>query len=239
MTAILEGCPTLSQLVASDFSYVGALADYLERISPKAQNALEQLAEDVKRPGGVEWEGEAGDAAVAQAGLDLVTARPFMWGWDDVAASARRWQDELEAGKRLVLDAADDAQRDGFMVNDDYSVTDTRRSATEAEFKARVVAAQAHSDFIRARVGTLVSNESRINTQFKAMTAEWGTLTFPEDRGGVQQVDFKQGGGPGDTEPYPINDVIAEATDLDGNRIILRRGYYDAATGKGFGWDKA
>lgn len=224
MTTVLQGLPTLSQLIATDFGYFGSLADYLERISPKAQNALEQLAEDVKRPGGVEWEGAAGDAATAQAGLDLVKARPYMWGWDDVAKSARRWQDELEAGKRLVLDAVDDAQRDGFMVNDDCSVTDTWQSATESEFKARVEAAQAQSDFIRARVGTLVGNESHINTQFKAMTAEWGTLTFPGS-GDVQQVDFKRGGGPGDSAPYPINDVIAEATDLDGNHVILRRGY--------------
>jgi hypothetical protein len=33
--------------------------------------------------------------------------------------------------------------------------------------------------------------------------------------------------------------VIAEATDLDGNRVVLRRGYYDEATQQGFGWDKA
>ncbi|EHB44059.1 PPE protein [Mycolicibacterium rhodesiae JS60] len=37
---------------------------------------------------------------------------------------------------------------------------------------------------------------------------------------------------------YPVNDVIGEATDLDGNHVILRRGYYDAPTKEGFGWDK-
>jgi hypothetical protein len=39
-------------------------------------------------------------------------------------------------------------------------------------------------------------------------------------------------------QPYPVNEVLAEATDLDGNRVLLRRGYYDARTGLGFGWDK-
>jgi hypothetical protein len=33
--------------------------------------------------------------------------------------------------------------------------------------------------------------------------------------------------------------VIAEATDLEGNHVILRRGCYNASTDKGFGWDKA
>ncbi len=33
--------------------------------------------------------------------------------------------------------------------------------------------------------------------------------------------------------------MIAEATDLDGNHVVLRRGYYEETTEKGFGWDKA
>lgn len=38
---------------------------------------------------------------------------------------------------------------------------------------------------------------------------------------------------------YPTNEVVAEATDLDGNHVVLRRGYYDERTQQGFGWDKA
>lgn len=52
----------------------------------------------------------------------------------------------------------------------------------------------------------------------------------------IQAVDFKQAPPP---PPYPINEVIAEATDLDGNHVVLRRGYYDETTQQGFGWDKA
>jgi hypothetical protein len=33
--------------------------------------------------------------------------------------------------------------------------------------------------------------------------------------------------------------VIAEATDLDGNHVVLSRGYYVESNGRGFGWDKA
>jgi hypothetical protein len=42
-----------------------------------------------------------------------------------------------------------------------------------------------------------------------------------------------------DHQVYPVNQVIAEATDLDGNRVLLRRGYYDEKMQQGFGWDKA
>jgi hypothetical protein len=52
----------------------------------------------------------------------------------------------------------------------------------------------------------------------------------------VQAFDYPQAPP---SSSYPINEVVAEATDLDGNHVILRRGYYDAKTQKGFGWDKA
>lgn len=184
--------PTLSQLRGSDYSYFAQLAGFLEGIAPKAQNALEELAEDVKRPGGADWEGQAADAAIAQAGSDLVKARPVMWSWDDVAMSARGWQGELEAGTRTALDAVDDAERDGFEVGEDYSVTDTYDAETEEEYDERLEEAEAHAGFIGHRVGTLVSNESRINGELKAMTAGWGTLSFKQGGGA--------GGQPGDDD---------------------------------------
>jgi hypothetical protein len=64
----------------------------------------------------------------------------------------------------------------------------------------------------------------------------------PGTRGGIQAVGYgpkPQEPPPPPTPPYPINDVIAEATDLDGNHVFLRRGYYDATKDRGFGWDKA
>jgi hypothetical protein len=53
----------------------------------------------------------------------------------------------------------------------------------------------------------------------------------------VDQHTYKQ--EPPPEPPYPVNQVIAEATDLDGNHVVLRRGYCDEKTQQGFGWDKA
>jgi hypothetical protein len=110
--------------------------------------------------------------------------------WDDVAVSARRWQGQLEAGTRTALDAVDAAERDGFEVNENYSVRDTREAKTQAQYDERLAEAQAHSNFIRHQVGALAGNEARINGELKVMTAEWGTLTFPESggAGNVQAV---------------------------------------------------
>jgi hypothetical protein len=232
MPAVILGWPTLSQLRNADYSYFEQLAGYLDHISPEAEDALEALAEDVERPGGIEWEGEAADAAIAQAGADLVMARPVMWSWDDVAVSTRRWQGQLEAGTRTALDAVDDAERDGFEVNENYSVRDTREAKTQAQYNERLAEAQAHSNFIRHHVGTLVSNESRINGELKAMTAEWGTLTFPESggAGNVQAVGHGFQTGPmlprdhGNDRPWEYN------IDLKSGLLLAGPGHPNAGT---------
>jgi hypothetical protein len=78
------------------------------------------------RPGGVEWEGAAGDQAANQADADLVKVRGWAWDHRQAAGIARRGQEWLESRHREALDAIDDAERAGFEVGEDYSVTDTR-----------------------------------------------------------------------------------------------------------------
>ncbi|EUA42346.1 hypothetical protein I553_6206 [Mycobacterium xenopi 4042] len=77
MPGVSEGWPTLSELKASTFDHLGQFADFCDRISGKGEKALEQIARDVRRPGDVEWEGAAADAAVTQAEMDVVKARRF------------------------------------------------------------------------------------------------------------------------------------------------------------------
>lgn len=208
---LADGWPTRSQLEAADWSYFGRVAHWLGTIGPKAEGALEKLAEGVKHPGGVGWEGTAADAAIDQAAADLGRARSTFWSWDDVRTRLPLWQDTLEGGTRLVFDAVDDAERDGFAVSDDYTVTDTRRSyASLAERDARQAAADGHGGFIRHRVATLVGNQAAINTRLKAMTAEWGTLSFPES-GGAQALDWKTGPEQPPQPPTPLAQDIREA----------------------------
>jgi hypothetical protein len=91
---------------------------------------------------------------------------------------------------------------------------------------------------LRISQATEVVRETQ--TQFASLASEVRRLTgeLPAPReGGAQLFDIKEEPPP-PNPPYPINDVLAEATDLDGNRVILRRGYYDAAADQGFGWDK-
>lgn len=95
------------------------------------------------------------------------------------------------------------------------------------------------------RVGEATAIVHQTNAEFAGLAERIRKVTgeLPTSTGATQAVDFTQGPlpeqPPPQNPPYPMNDVIAVATDLDGNRVVLRRGYYDAAKDQGFGWDKA
>lgn len=48
---VSEGWPTLSELMASKFDHFRQFADYCDGISGKGEKALEELAQEVRRPG--------------------------------------------------------------------------------------------------------------------------------------------------------------------------------------------
>lgn len=95
------------------------------------------------------------------------------------------------------------------------------------------------------RVGQANAILAQTHAQFVSLAGQVGAVTdrLPGSGTKATAVDFRQGPLPerppaGPDPSYPVNDIIAEAYDLDGNLVILRRGYYDAATDQGFGWDK-
>ena len=185
-------------------------------------------------PGGTMWEGQAAEAAQERTFGDLVKVRGLSDTLLEAAGIARRGGDQLDYLKRHAVDAINQAREAGFTVGEDLSVTDASRVGA-----LRVGQAQQHAATIAARAAALSVADSEIAAKITTTTAELSNHGFTEPPGDktVQAVDFKQ--APPPSPPYPINDVIAEATDLDGNHVVMRRGYYDAATGQGFGWDKA
>jgi Domain of unknown function (DUF4226) len=96
---------------------------------------------------------------------------------------------------------------------------------------------------LRVSEATSIVNQTHADFAALAVRVRKVTAELPTSTGVVQAVDFTRGpvreNPPPQNPPYPINDGIAVATDLDGNRVVLRRGYYDAVTEQGFGWDKA
>ncbi|MGB5110858.1 MAG: hypothetical protein WBO08_04230 [Mycobacterium sp.] len=116
-------------------------------------------------------------------------------------------------------------------MGEDLSVTDTSKYSG-----FRVAALRQFATTIAARAVVLSTTGTDIATKITAATSELNGRGFLESPETVQALDFPL--APPPDPSYPVNDVIAEATDLDGNHVVLRRGYYNATTKEGFGWDK-
>jgi hypothetical protein len=179
-------------------------------------------------PGGAEWEGRAAEAAQERTSSDLAKVRGLAASLRKAAAVARRGASDLDGLKRRAIEAITETRAAGFGVDEDLSVTYTNRQTQ----------AHVHAAMIAERVASLGAADRAIAAKITTATADLADHRFnePVDDGTVQAVDFKTAPPP---PPYPVNEVIAEATDLDGNHVVLRRGYYDAITKQGFGWDKA
>ncbi|WP_133258955.1 hypothetical protein [Mycolicibacter senuensis] len=196
--ALPAGFPTLPQVRSATFDHLSSFADWCEKVSAKAQSGFAEIAQQVRTPGGVEWEGAGADGAIHQADADVMKLRSWGWAHGDAAAVTRRGQQTLEASKQLVLDAVDDAERDGFVVSGHYQVVDTRPVYTEEQLAERQGQAEAHASFIRHRVANLVAEDAALTSRLETATADFGNLRFNESpkasdqrNRGVQLVDNK------------------------------------------------
>ncbi|GAB4989432.1 hypothetical protein MAHJHV58_18570 [Mycobacterium avium subsp. hominissuis] len=163
------------------------------------------------------------------------------------AGVARNGASELVAARSRVRYAVEDAMRSGFDVYEDMSVADRSTGGSAAQRAARQAQAQAFAGDIRRRAAELVALDQQVAGRVTAATAgirdtfpQTPDSDAPQRKPKFQAVDhhtFKEDPPPNGS--YPVNEVVAEATDLDGNHVVLRRGYYNAKTDRGFGWDKA
>lgn len=194
--AVPAGLPTLSQLKTATFDHLGSFAGSCEQMATHASSVFGDLAQAVTHPGGVAWEGAGGTAASDQAHADVRLVRSWAFSRHDAAGIARRGQERLQAAQRDALDAVAAAQRDDFIVGEDYTCTDTRTVTNSAELAQRQSEAQSHASFIRHRVANLVGHDQSVATELRETTSDWGTLAFPEapadpdeKHNGVQLVD--------------------------------------------------
>lgn len=180
--------------------------------------------------------GDAKDAALERVAADTAVVRAQGGALRDAADIAENGSGDIRAAQRKALEAIVEAEADGFRVGQNLSVTDTH-GVDLSSMAARKVAAIEHAENVRWNAEQLVKADAFVGERLTTKSADLEGIRFDSDEDRtVQAVDFKQGPPP---PPYPINEVIAEATDLDGNHVVLRRGYYDETTQQGFGWDKA
>ncbi|WP_319437589.1 hypothetical protein [Mycobacterium sp. RTGN5] len=226
------GAPSLSQIVGWDTAHLYQAATDWVNTAEHWEDSFASTHHDTLSPGGTSWEGQAAEAAQQRAMADLIQVGGLADTLHEASEIARRGADQLDYLKRDALNAINQAREAGFSVSEDLSVTDSSRGG-------RIAAARSHAAVIAGRAIALSTTDNELASRITATTAELSNHRFiePPENGGVQAVDFKE--APPPSSPYPINDVVADATDLDGNHVVMRRGYYDAQTQQGFGFDKA
>ena len=177
-----------------------------------------------------EWRGDASDAAHARSEL-LGNQRQRIADAHRAVAPIVQYAAQATTDARSRFDAVfSQWQADKAALG----LVATTPSGTAALLRA---------GSLRVSEATAIVHQTR--AQFAGLADQVRKVTgdLPIANGGdAQAVDFVQGpplNPPPQNPLYPINDVLAVATDLDGNRVVLRRGYYDASTDRGFGWDKA
>lgn len=221
--------PNLSQILGWDTEHLSRAATDWSATAEHWEDSFHSMHRGMLAPGGTVWEGQAADAAQERSLADLAKVGGLADTLNDAATVARRGADQLNWLKRQVIDAIEEAREAGFTVAEDLKVTDS------GEYnEVRSAAARQHAANIATFATALAVTDKDIAAQITSATAELGAGGFSQSPSDVQALDFPL--APPSDRSYPVNDIIAEATDLDGNHVVLRRGYYDGR--RGFGWDK-
>ena len=212
------GAPTLSEVLNWDTEHLEKAAGDFARTAEHWEASFTSVRQGTLSPGGTVWEGDAAEAAQQRTSADLVQVGRLADTLHEAAGIARRGAEQLDALKRDTVNAVHDARNAGFVVGEDLSVAETLPGRATRSADAR-----AHAATITGRAVALSSADREVASKIAAVTAELTTHHFSERprNGAVQAVDFKE--APPPSPQYPINDVIAEATQ----------------TQQGFGFDKA
>lgn len=241
MTAV-GGSPILSQVLSWPTQHLTDAADYWEAVGARNYTVANQVWRDGLS---VDWQGRAADALHTTTHADMQKTSAVVDQLQLAAKAARGGASDLSAARSRVRYVVEDAFRAGFDVREDMSVTDRSTAGSIAQRAARQAQAETYAGDIRQRAAQVVALDQQVAGKVSAAMAGIRD-TFPPEpnppgldrKPKIQAVDnhtFKQAPPPPGT--YPVNEVVAEATDLDGNRVVLRRGYYDAETKKGWGWN--
>lgn len=179
--------PTLAEVENWSTAHLDEAAQQWPQLGKQSVDVATGHRNNMAAPAGTEWQGQAHEAAFEAADnhATRVTAQASLI--DEAGSIAKAGSADVQAMKRLVLDAVTEAQQDGFRVNQDLSVTDTKPHPQQTA--ARTQAGQGHAEFIRWRAGQLVATDDLVNTRLQSKATEiHGSVPSPQ----VHAVDFRR-----------------------------------------------
>lgn len=113
------GLPSLSEIQAWDVAHLEGAATDWKATAERWESSFTSIHRVTVSPGGTVWEGAAAEAAQERAFADLVQVRGLPDVLHESSAIARRGAETLDAAKRSVLDAVEEASDAGHVVGED------------------------------------------------------------------------------------------------------------------------
>ena len=202
------GLPTLSQIHAWDVDHLIEAAVHWDSTAERWDAVYREVWQQSL---GMDWQGQARDALIDRTTADSAMVSSKADQLREASLTARKGAGDISAAQRSVLYKVDDAHQAGFVVGEDLSLADIRRSRDAVELATRQAQAQALSADIRSRASQLLAADSEIGAKLTATAGDVGSLNFNEEPvahdGKIQLVDWKQAPAPTPSPGHTGQDV--------------------------------
>lgn len=187
--------PSLSQIQRWETDHLHQAATHWTNTADAWEDSFDSISRLMAAPGGKPWSGDAAEAAQASAMLDRVKVQGLSDDLRAAAMAARGATREIEAAKAAALYAVGEAHAEGFIVNEDLSLTDQFSTTSSEELAARQVQAQVLSAAIQEKAAALAAVDQEAAAKITAAAAGLRGPTFgigpaPEGPASIQMVDF-------------------------------------------------
>lgn len=175
--------PTRSSIENWDTSDLDDAAASWRQSATESENAFDQHRRNVASPGGTTWEGDGKDAALDRVTADVAVVGRQSAVLRDAADLARNGGQDIKAAKAKAVEAITAAEDDGFRVDEDLKLTDTRRYDITTIVERNRAAAE-HAEDIRWTAEQLVQADNLVGQRLQNKALELEGIRFDGDAAG-------------------------------------------------------
>lgn len=189
-SAITSTRLTRSQIENWDITHLDNAATRWRTQADESERAFEQHRQTISAPGGTTWFGDAKDSALHRVTGDLKVVERQAQIQRVCADIAVNGSHDLHSAQRKTLEAITEAEADGYHVQEDLSVRDTR-DVPLSEIMQRRRDGLEHSEYIRWNAEQLAATDAHIGAQLTTKANELAGITFTGngDDDSVQMLD--------------------------------------------------
>jgi hypothetical protein len=152
--------PTVSQTLSYSTTHFTDAAAHWEDLADRWAFTYGQVHAEAQ---GLPWEGLGAQALHQRIGSDHQIAKAGAESLRGAAKIARQEAPNLDAMHRRLLYALEDAQKAGFNVGEDWSVTDTRVSRNTAEQAERQAQEQTFAADLKSQAAELLARDTEVS----------------------------------------------------------------------------